>query len=226
MTTEKFITDPKAIYGDCYQTNKADFADYIAWNDHKVSFVIRHAEGRKVLDLGCVDHDPAAYESKFWVHKALVEKAQSVVGMDLSEEGTKFLRSKGYNVIFGDAQNFDLNDKFDIIVAGDLIEHLENFNGFIDSCKKSLAPGGSILISTPNPWYWRNVVKSIISVEVENHPEHTCWLCPRTLRQLVARHGMSIADIEFGSRYRRDYLMPLPRGIKHTSWHARVFVKD
>jgi hypothetical protein len=83
-----------------------------------------------------------------------------------------------------------------------------------------------LLISTPNPWYWRNIIKAALNKEVNNNPEHTCWLCVRTLRQLVNRHGMNIGEIQFGSTYLRDKLIPLPRGWKHTSFHAEVFIMD
>jgi 2-polyprenyl-3-methyl-5-hydroxy-6-metoxy-1,4-benzoquinol methylase len=224
MASPKFKTNPDVMVGASYATNRADFSDEIAWNDHKLSYVIEHAAGKDVLDIGCVDHDPAAYQSKYWVHKALKLKARSLIGMDLSEDGVDYLQAQGYNVIHGDAQAFDLGRKFDVIVAGDLMEHLEDFGGFLDSCKRHLNPGGAIIVSTPNPWWWKYVVKSILSNEVANHPEHTCWLCPRTLRQLVSRHGMDIRDIRFGSRYARDRYMPLPRGIKHASWHAKIVV--
>ena len=219
-----FKTNPDLMLGSKIKTNKGDFSDEIDYNDHKINFVMRHATDKDVLDLGCVDHDPEAYNRRYWVHKGLVAKAKSVVGFDLSQEGVDYLNERGYDILHGDAQNFDLDRKFDIIVAGDLIEHLEDFAGFLESCKAHLRPGGSLLISTPNPWYWRFIVLAILHKEVRNNPEHTCWLCPRTLRQLVRRHGMDVADIEFGSRYARDRFMPLPRGVKHTSWHARVYV--
>ncbi len=220
----EFVTNPENIVGDRIRANPADFREGIAFGDHKIDYILRYASDRDVLDLGCVCHDPESYKSPFWIHKALVERSRSVTGMDLSRDGVGALAAKGFNVVHGDAQNFDLGRTFDCIVAGDLIEHLEDFAGFLNSCKRHLRPGGTLLISTPNPWYWRNIVKSIMSTEVPNNIEHTCWLCPRTLRQLVARHGMSVSDIAFGSRYRRDLLMPLPRGIKHTSWHACVTV--
>jgi SAM-dependent methyltransferase len=218
----RFVTDPASLAGSRISADARDFREGVAWDDHKIAWIIRQAAGKDVLDLGCVSHDPQSYRSPFWVHKALADKAASLLGMDLSAEGVAYLAERGFNVTHGDAQNFDLGRQFDCIVAGDLIEHLEDFSGFIESCKRHIRPGGALLISSPNPWYWRNVAKAMVSAEVDNNIEHTCWLCPRTLRQLVGRHGMTVGDVAFGSRYARDRLMPLPRGIKHTSWHARV----
>jgi len=40
--------------------------------------VLKFATGKDVLDLGCVSHDPESYRSRYWVHKALVQKCASV----------------------------------------------------------------------------------------------------------------------------------------------------
>lgn len=222
MGIRPFVTDPANIVGARIKADRRDFGDEIAWNDHKIAYVINVAQGKDVLDLGCVSHDPENYRSRFWLHKALVSRCRSVKGLDLSAAGARYLCDQGFDVDHGDAQNFQFDRQFDVIAAGDLIEHLEDFGGFLESCKRHLRPGGTLVISTPNPWYWRNVVKAILYMEVPNNIEHTCWLCPRTLRQLVARHGLTVRNVSFGSRYLRDRLMPLPRGLKHTSWHASV----
>jgi 2-polyprenyl-3-methyl-5-hydroxy-6-metoxy-1,4-benzoquinol methylase len=212
------------LIGETVRVDRGEFSSSVAVADSKNRFVMDRCRGKLVLDLGCVQHNPAFYQSKFWLHRAIREVTPYVMGMDLYAEGVAHLRSLGFDIVVGDAQNFDLERKFDVIVAGDLIEHLENFDGFLKCAKSHLSPGGSLLITTPNPWYWRNLVKAMVSTEVANNEEHTCWLCPRTLRQLVRRHGMDLGDIEFGSRYQRDLLMPLPRGWKHTSFYAEVHV--
>ncbi len=194
----------------------------MAFNDHKIQFFVKYSSGKEVLDIGCVHHNPENYRSEYWVHKALCQVARELVGLDLYEEGVEYLRERGFNLICADAQNFDLNRQFDVIVAGDIIEHLEDFHGFFESCKRHLRPSGQILISTPNPWYWRYLVKAALLPEVQANPEHTCWLCPQTLRQLAARHAFEVTEIRFGSRYARDRLMPLPKGWKHTTFSAAL----
>ena len=193
-----------------------------AFGDHKIAFLIRYCKDKDVLDIGCVQHDPNSYKSRFWVHKAVKAVARSILGIDLHEEGVKVLQAQGFDVTLADAENFSLDRTFDVVVAGDIIEHLGDLNGFLRSCKRHLRPGGRLLVSTPNPWYWRNIVKSAFRTEVNNNPEHVVWICPRLLRQLVRRHGMDVGEIQFGSRFMRDRLMPLPPGWKHTSYHAVV----
>lgn len=208
------------MLGDRLSPDKSDFSQNIAINDHKIKFMSEHCKEKDVLDLGCVQHNPENYKSKFWLHKAICGVSRQVVGLDLYEPGIEYLRDKGYDVKYGNAENFDLGKTFDVIVAGDLIEHLGNVGGFFVSCRKHLNVGGKLLISTPNPWYWRNVVKAALFARVENNLEHTQWLCPVTLGQVAQRYNFAIENIKFGSRYLRDRIFPLPRGLKHSSFHA------
>lgn len=217
-----FVTDPTKLSESRIQAQVRDFSDRIAFSDYKIAFAVEGVENCDVLDIGCVEHDPENYNSHFWVHKAICARAKSVTGLDLSTAGVEFLQNVGFDVVHADAQNFDLARKFDVIFAGDIIEHLEDFSGFLNSCKNHLKPLGQIRISTPNPWYWKNVVRAAIFTEVHNNPEHTCWLCPRTLRQLLSRHDLEPVEFRFGSRYWRDRIIPLPRGLKHTSWNVVI----
>ncbi len=221
--SDEFVTRPEALAGASIPANAAEFSSNIAWHDHKIAYACRYAAGQRVLDIGCVEHDPENYRSRYWLHRALREKAASLTGLDLSGEGVETLRARGFDMIHADAQNFDLGRTFDTIVAGDVIEHLEDHAGFLASVKRHLDPGGVLVISTPNPWYWRYIVKSALRGGiVANNPEHTCWFDPVTLQQLVERHDMRVSDVRFGSRYARDRIMPLPAGLRHTSWHCAI----
>jgi 2-polyprenyl-3-methyl-5-hydroxy-6-metoxy-1,4-benzoquinol methylase len=210
------------LVGAAENPDSTDFAEEIAWSDHTIKFYVDHARGRNVLDIGCVMHNPENYRSKYWVHKALKGVASRIVGIDLFDEGVRYLRELGFDIVTADAQNFNLGMKFDVIVAGDVIEHLENLAGFLTCCKNHLSPNGVILISTPNPWYWRYFIKAGLNGEFRSNPEHTLWLCPRTLRQLLNRHDLDVVSFSYGSRYLRDRLVPLPKAWKHTTFHAMV----
>jgi len=195
------------------------FGEGIATDDSKTAFFLRHARGRSVLDVGCVQHDPANYQSKYWLHKALASEASSIVGLDLYQPGVDYLVERGFNIRHGDACNYDLGRTFDVIAAGDIVEHLGNIDGFLSCSRRHMHAASTLVVSTPNPWYWRPMVKALLADEVSNNPEHTCWYCPRTFRQLAARHGIKVDEIQFGSRYAKDRYAPLPRRWRHTSFY-------
>ena len=73
---------------------------------------------------------------------------------------------------------------------------------------------------------WHNVVKAIIRSVVANNRDHTCWLCSRILWKLMHRHRMKVVEASLGSRYLRDRVIPLPKGVKHTSIHVEVMEFD
>jgi 2-polyprenyl-3-methyl-5-hydroxy-6-metoxy-1,4-benzoquinol methylase len=195
---------------------KGDVAD-IAFNDHSISFFCKYARGKTILDLGCVNHNPLNYRSKYWVHKALYYVGSDCIGIDTHEEGVIFLKEKGYKVFMGNAENFNLGRKFDVIVAGELVEHLGNVSSFIECVKAHLKPSGVLLLSTPNPWHWRFIIKGLFTCNVKPNPEHTCWFCLPTITQLLSRHNMVIKEIKYGSRYWLDRSLPLPPLIKHAT---------
>lgn len=214
------------IQGNRFQARSNDFGDQIALDDSKIKFILNYTKGRRVLDLGCVQHNQSNYYSRYWLHKAILSNAAHVVGLDLSKSGVEFLTSKGLDVHYADAQNFDLDQKFDVIVAGDIIEHLHDLSGFFGCCTKHLENDGRLIISTPNPWHWKfSVLSALHGGSIQVNAEHTCWFCPTTLSQLLERYAFELVRYEFGSRYMKDRLIPLPKGLKHTTFYAEIRLK-
>ena len=194
----------------------------IAWSDHRIRFFSDFARGKRVLDVGCVQHDPNNYRSPYWVHNALVAVADHVVGLDLYEEGVGYLRNKGYDVRLADACSFELNEKFDVIVAGDVIEHLDNAGGFLSSCRRHLQPEGVLLVTTDSPWFWRHIARAALFGRVKNNLEHVSWIDPVLLQQLAKRFGfyMDQDEVTYGAREVWLRCLPLPAPLKYPTYHA------
>ena len=220
-----WITDPRRLIGDSLRVD-VRVGEGVAFGDHRIAFFTSHAKDKDVLDIGCVNHDPRSHRSPYWVHRALREVARSVVGIDLYEQGVRELQRQGYDIQFADAQRFDLGRTFDVIVAGDMVPHLEDLNGFFRCCLKHLRPDGKLLITTPNPWNWRLLLRSLAGAKSCGNPEQTIWQCPQTLRQLAARHDMSVVDLRYSSGHWIDRFMPLPTGWKHTTIQAVLIKSD
>jgi 2-polyprenyl-3-methyl-5-hydroxy-6-metoxy-1,4-benzoquinol methylase len=213
-------TERSSIRGDIY---KNDNAKSIAWNDGKIRFFVKKSTGRNVLDLGCIDHAPKNIKSRFSLHAALNERAKKLVGLDYYEEGVTELVSQGWNVVYGDAQEFEFDDLFEIITAGDLIEHLPNLQGFFESCHKSLMPDGKLVLSTPNPWCWKYILYFIVFGRMHKiNQEHVTWLCEETIVLLGKRFGFKVVDKAFSSRRWWELIVPLPKHLKHTTLNLEM----
>ena len=96
----------------------------------------------------------------------------------------------------GDARDFDLDRTFDVVFAGELIEHLDDVRGFLASVRRHLGPVGRLVLTTPNAFYVGNFVYRF-GGHGQVHPEHTCWYCEDTLRQVLAANGYTEIEIRF-----------------------------
>lgn len=121
-------------------------------NEHvaRYAFAARLAKGRRVLDAGCGSGYGAA---------KLAQGAREVLGIDLSEEAVEDarLRYKTANLRFEHADCLDIpavDGSFDLVVAFEIIEHLEDWRGFLRQVRRVLAPDGQFVVSTPNRVYY------------------------------------------------------------------------
>jgi 2-polyprenyl-3-methyl-5-hydroxy-6-metoxy-1,4-benzoquinol methylase len=156
-----------------------------------------HVEGESVLNLGCVQHDASNRTNEGWQHGLIEEDADEVLGMDVLEDEVNILQNEGYNVVTGDAQNFDLGQTFDVVVVGELIEHLDDFGGLFRSIRNHLTDDGKVIITTPNgrsvAWSWSIMLNGGDIV----NDEHTCWLDETTLQQLLDRYNFKVTDVMY-----------------------------
>jgi len=78
-------------------------------------------------------------------------RAQRVIGIDI-EPAT--LPQNYAETFIGDLDAYRASEDFtplDALVAGELLEHVENPLEFLRSCLKTMSPGGKLILSTPNP---------------------------------------------------------------------------
>lgn len=150
-----------------------------------------------VLDVGCVQHsldrvnwrDPPIGE---WLHADLRQITNDVYGIDIVEADIKTLQEEGFNVEIGDAETFKFNQEFDVIVAGELIEHLSNPGLFLDRCYEHLSEEGRVIITTPNPRRLQMLLWFLRGNEHRANTEHTMWFDHYVMDSLVQRHGFEI----------------------------------
>jgi 2-polyprenyl-3-methyl-5-hydroxy-6-metoxy-1,4-benzoquinol methylase len=150
-----------------------------------------YVKDKSVLDIGCVSNHKKRHWNFGKLHKFLVKYSKKVVGLDINKEGVKQLSAEGYNIIYGNAENFKLNEKFDVIVAGELIEHLNNQGLFLENCYNHLKENGYLLLTTPNVFGIRRIISAIFRCltlsEFKVNPEHTLWHDKNTLIQICKR---------------------------------------
>jgi SAM-dependent methyltransferase len=82
-----------------------------------------------------------------------------VLGVDVSEEAVAFARENYRlpNLAFEQASCAALphpDGSFDLVVAFEVIEHLENWQEFLLEVRRILSPAGQFIVSTPNKLYY------------------------------------------------------------------------
>jgi SAM-dependent methyltransferase len=104
------------------------------------------ASGRRVLDAGC----GIGYGSNMLAEAGAAE----VHGVDIAEpviEAAGQAAAPGVAFSAGDVAALDFGaDLFDLVVCFEVIEHLEDTDAVLDELARVLAPGGLLLISSPN----------------------------------------------------------------------------
>ena len=137
-----------------------------------------------ILDIGCARHNAEKREAAN-LHDSLTRNTDcQITGIDVLEEEVGKMREEGYNVQVGDAETFEAETEFDVVVAGEVIEHLKNIGTFIRNVERNLTPGGTLILTTPNPDGFAYFRKALFGQS--NNPTHTCWVDPKNLEQLVS----------------------------------------
>lgn len=163
----------------------------------KVAWIEKFIDGKKVLDLGCIRHNLEETKKAGWLHGIIVERARETVGVDYLSDEVTALNAQGYHMICANVETMRINDKFEVIVAGDLIEHLSNFGMFLERLSEHLAPNGVVLITTPNPINLLRFVRALFTGTAGANPEHTCWFTEKVLRQLAARYHFEVFEVAY-----------------------------
>ncbi len=169
--------------------------------------VRRYLEGRTVLDIGA----GSGINRPDWMHAAVAGVATETVGVELDADLAARARERGYDVRTADAQALDLGRTFQVVWAGELIEHLSCAGGFLDGARDHLDPGGQLVLTTPNAFAVSNFVYRIGGRPRVNRG-HTCWYDETTLTQLLQRHGYEVVEVSYLRHRTPGRLRPLLAG--------------
>ncbi|MCW2601893.1 MAG: methyltransferase protein [Pseudonocardiales bacterium] len=101
---------------------------------------------KHVLDVGC---------DTGYLGETLIALGCRVSGVEINPVTAAEAATKLERVVVGDLESLDLvaelgERQFDVVVFGDVLEHLRDPLALLRQARRLLAPGGSVLVSTPN----------------------------------------------------------------------------
>ncbi len=115
---------------------------------HRYAFALPLARGKRVLDAACGE----GYGSAL-----LATVASSVMGLDISEQtiahaAARYGEAAALSFRCADVAALDgyADGSFDLIVSFETLEHLYAQEAMLDGFARLLAPGGVLLVSTPD----------------------------------------------------------------------------
>jgi 2-polyprenyl-3-methyl-5-hydroxy-6-metoxy-1,4-benzoquinol methylase len=154
--------------------------------------------GRRVLDVGC---------SSGYLARPLAERGNTIVGIELDPDAAREAEAFCERVLVGDVEAMELpldERSFDVVLLGDVIEHLRDPRAALARLRPLLRPGGRLVLSTPNVanWAlrlsllagrWRYTDRGILD------RTHTHLFTRPTLRETLERAGYVVDRIDFSA---------------------------
>jgi len=152
-------------------------------------------QGRSALDVGC---------GAGLLAEPLARLGATVTGIDATPEVIAVARehaaAMGLAIDYraGDVQQLD--GRFDLITCMEVIEHVADPAAFVLALAARLAPGGLLIMSTPNATAWSRLMMITIAEGIGQIPRGTHdfdkFIAPDGLRTLLGDAGLKCVDVE------------------------------
>jgi SAM-dependent methyltransferase len=121
-------------------------------------------------------------------------KSLRLYGVEPNREAAEVSRSKGVEIIAGTVEGLENVDRrFDVITACDVIEHVANPLTFLDQLARKLKAEGRLFVTTGNcdSWFWRFAGARFW---YSYFAEHISFIGERWLRTMPGRIGLELVD--------------------------------
>lgn len=125
-----------------------------------------------------------------WPHKILLKYAQEVYGVDKDYDESQLEHKERYRR--ASAESFDFDTAFDVIFAGDIIEHLSNPGAFLEVALRHLKPNGRLIITTPNCFSLFTLIEQVFKAAPIPNKDHTMYFNHIVLEQLLKKNGWQV----------------------------------
>ena len=159
--------------------------------------------GRDVLDLGC----------RYGALTQAYLEGNRVTGVDVDREALAEAAKLGIETYWADLdERFPFEaETFDVVVAGELLEHVRDPVHIVAEARRVLRPGGRFVGSVPNAYRLKNRLRFAAGRPPEADPTHLHMFRPADVRRLL--HAFSHVQL----RLIQSRLLRL---------HPRLFAND
>ena len=173
----------------------------------RVEFLKRICEGKSVLHLGCTNYpfSKEAIENKILLHFQLGEYAAELYGFDYDRKGIEILESSGvknlYQCDLEKLEDVKLEKTFDVIIAGEMIEHLNNPGLFLKGIRRFMNAETDLVITTINAYcgmrFFQYLLRGKKGFNEPVHPDHVAYYSYSTLKLVLERQNLELREFLF-----------------------------
>lgn len=100
--------------------------------------------GKNVLDLGCWDGS---------ISEIIKNNNNNVSGIEIADKAIEKARKRGvavFDINLNSDWQANIKEKYDVVLAGEIIEHIFDTDKFLQNIYNSLTADGCLVLSTPN----------------------------------------------------------------------------
>ena len=175
----------------------------------RISLIRKAVKNKTVLHFGCVDHLPLIEEkikNGFWLHEIITKDSAHCIGIDNNFEGIEYLKKNlGYKNVLGidliadEVPESITKRKWDYIIMGEIVEHLDNPVLFLKSIKAKVNCD-KIIVTVPNAFNYNNL-KNIFKNSEFINTDHRFWFTPYTISKVLIEAGFYVESFHFCNGY-------------------------
>ena len=186
--------------------------------DGRAAYLCDLARDRTVLDIGAVEHTVPAHESAEWLHRQLAGVARQCVGLDVLEAPCAALRAEGYDIRVHDIMSEPIAERFELVVAGEVIEHVDAPVRLLAGAAQALAPGARLVVTTPNTFMLNYAWHGLTGRGQRENADHVAQFNPSHMLELGRRSGLHL------DRWRGVRAQPVPTAKGRVVARLRSFL--
>jgi len=155
----------------------------------------RPLEGKSALDVGCGAGLLAEPLARMGGRITAVDAAPELIAA-----AELHARGQELDIDYRVAAVEDLDGRFDLVTAMEVIEHVADPQAFLASLAARLAPGGLLILSTPNRTAWSRLLTITLAEGLGAVPKGTHdfdqFIAPDRMATMLAQAGLKCLDIE------------------------------
>src|SRR5690554_5159165 len=167
----------------------------------KFDYIVDYCKNKHVLDVGCIGQDKTI-ESDTWLHGRIKKVASKLIGADIIESEITRLKQLGFNIMKPEELS-EANEKFDLIIMGDVIEHVNDPGQFLAFYAQFLKDNGEMIICTPNSFGIRYILQVFFYGKPSTNEEHTMAFDPYVMLELFQRIGLKPSSFLWLKEYHK-----------------------